>query len=61
LLSPYHYNLIVAQNIELPKCPFDKKPCKYVSSCDDVLSLRCGFDVVEGDSCPRAVKSVRKK
>ena len=42
-------------------CPFDKKPCKYVSACDHVLSLRLGFDVVEGDSCPRAVKSVRKK
>ena len=42
-------------------CPFDKKPCKYVSSCDHVLSLRLGFDVVEGDSCPRAVVKRGKK
>ena len=42
-------------------CPFDGLPCKYVSSCDDVLSLVFGFDVVEGASCTRAVYKVSKK
>ena len=42
-------------------CPFDKEPCEYVSSCDDVLSLVFGFDLREGASCPRAVfKAVKK-
>ena len=42
-------------------CPFDGLPCEFVRGCDDALSLYCGFDVVEGDSCPRAVYKVRKK
>jgi len=42
-------------------CPFDDLPCEFVGSCDDVLSLRSGFDVVEGSYCPRAVVKVRKK
>jgi len=47
--------------IEGNVCPFDKKPCAYVSSCDDVLSLYFGFDMVEGVSCSRAVfKAVKK-
>jgi len=36
-------------------CPFDKKPCAYVSSCDDALSLAFGIDLHEGASCRRAV------
>ena len=42
-------------------CPFDKKPCAYVSSCDDALSLAFGIDLREGRSCPRAVFKARKK
>jgi len=42
-------------------CPFDGLPCDHVESCDDALSLRVGFDVVEGDSCTRAVYKVGKK
>ena len=42
-------------------CPFDGLPCKFVHSCDDALSLRIGFDVVEGASCSRAVFKVGKK
>jgi len=36
-------------------CPLDGEPCGFVSSCDDVLSLVFGFDMVETVSCPRAV------
>ena len=55
-------DLIVAQNSEFIDveidgsegvCPLDKKPCGFVSSCDDVLSLV--FGLREGFSCPRAV------
>jgi len=42
-------------------CPFDGLPCKRVRYCDDALSLRTGFDVVEGASCTRAVYKVGKK
>jgi len=42
-------------------CPFDKEPCAYVSSCDDVLSLTFGLDLREDASCPRAVVKVGKK
>jgi len=42
-------------------CPIDKQPCKFVSSCDDVLSLAFGLDLREGASCPRAVAYFRKK
>ncbi len=39
-------------------CPFDSLPCDFgedgIENCDDVLSLEMGFDMVEGDSCPRA-------
>ena len=57
-------DLIVAQNSEFIDveidgsegiCPIDKKPCGFVSSCDDVLSLAFGLDLREGFSCPRAV------
>jgi len=57
-------DLIVAQNSEPifleivgseGVCPLDKKPCGFVSSCDDVLSLALGLDFREGASCPRAV------
>jgi len=47
-------DLIASQNIEMSVCPFDNLPCEHVDSCDDVLSLHVGFDVVEGCSCPRA-------
>jgi hypothetical protein len=46
---------------EILLCPFDDLPCEYVNSCDDALSLRLGFDMVEGDSCSRAVWKVSKK
>jgi len=41
-------------------CPIDKQLCKFVSSCDAVVSLAFGLDLREGASCPRAVKSLRK-
>ncbi len=46
-------DLIASEN-ETKVCPFDGLPCEYVSSCDDVLSVQFGRDMVEGDSCPRA-------
>jgi len=45
--------LIASQN-KVKVCPFDGLPCKYVDSCDDVLSLQLGVDVVEEESCSRA-------
>jgi len=41
-------------------CPFDKNPCHYVESCDDVLALRWGL--VIPFHCSRAVfKAVHEK
>jgi len=42
-------------------CPFDGLPCKYVNSCDDVLTLRFGFVIGESEPCSRAVYKVGKK
>lgn len=62
-------DLIVVQNSEpifleidgsAGICPLDKKPCGFVGSCDDVLSLALGRDMREGASCPRAVKAFEK-
>lgn len=38
----------------LSLCPFDHNQCSHVADCDDVLSLRTGFDCTDGYSCPRA-------
>jgi len=62
-------DLVVAQNSEPifleidgseGVCPIIKEPCGFVSSCDDVLSLALGRDMVETVSCPRAVKAFEK-
>lgn len=40
-------------------CPFDKMPCKYVSSCDEILAL--DFGLVPPLDCPRAVVKLRRR
>jgi hypothetical protein len=49
-------DLIAAQSGKnrLSLCPFDKLPCEFVDSCDDVLSLQTGFDMIEEGHCPRS-------
>jgi len=51
-------DLIASQNKE-KVCPFDGLPCEHPESCDHVLSLQFGRDMVLDDPCPRA-KSRRK-
>jgi len=42
-------------------CPFDGNPCEYVAFCDDALSLAVGRNMVEDESCSRAVVKLRKE
>jgi len=60
-------DLIVAQNEEFVDleidgsegvCPIDKKPCGFVSSCDDIMNLVLGLS--KSVSCPRAVKALKR-
>jgi len=39
-------------------CPFDKLPCEFVSSCDEVLALNFGLPLPL--QCSRAVIRSRK-
>ena len=43
-------------------CPFDGLPCKYVSSCDDVIHFALGeFRSCQGEAERSDVKRLREK